>query len=146
MNEAIQGEPADFLNVRIIDVVADRLTARLDGELSYGTCAPALELLTDAIERGESKLVLDLSRLGFCDSAGLRLLVQLEELTGKAGGWLRLAAPPQQMLQILTVTNLHRFLALYPSLHHAVLGTGRLSDETLEADTSLTKAEQKPPD
>jgi anti-sigma B factor antagonist len=126
VSETFQGEPADFLNVRIVEVVDGRLTARLDGELSYATCAPALELLTDAINHGENKLILDLSPLGFCDSAGLRLLVQLAERTGKAGGWLRLAAPTELMLRILTVTNLHERLFIYPTLDHAVRDTDRI--------------------
>jgi anti-anti-sigma factor len=92
------------------------LTAILDGELSHATCAPSLELLTDAIARGENRIVLDLSQLGFCDSAGLRLIVQLHERTTTAGGWLRLAAPTPMMLHILTVTNLNQVLNIYPSV------------------------------
>jgi anti-anti-sigma factor len=133
-SETSQAESADFLHVRMVEVQDGRLTARLEGELSYATCAPALELLTDAIHRGENKLVLDLSILGFCDSAGLRLLVQLEEHTGKAGGWLRLAAPTPLMLRILTVTNLLRMLAVYPSLEQALRDTDRITEDTQGLD------------
>jgi anti-sigma B factor antagonist len=119
MNDNTDSHQADFLNVKIIDVLDGLLTARLDGELSYGTCEPALELLTDAISRGETRIILDLSRLGFCDSAGLRLLIQLHELTAKAGGWLRLAAPAPALQELIDLTNLHRILAIYPAVEDA---------------------------
>ena len=119
-SEDFSGGQADFLHVRIVDVQDGLLTAKLDGELSHATRAPALELLTDAVNRGESKIVLDLSDLGFCDSAGLRLLIQLNERARAAGGWLRLAAPTPSMSRILAMTNLDRVLALYPSVRDAV--------------------------
>jgi len=113
------GDHADFLHVRIVDVVDGMLTAGLDGELRYGTCAPALELLTDAIAHGETRIVLDLSKLGFCDSAGLRLLVQLQERTTTAGGWLRLAGVSSWILQLLAITRLDQEIPIYPSVEDA---------------------------
>ncbi len=125
VSKTSQGEPADFLNVRIADVADGCLTAVLDGELSHATCGPPLELLTDAITRGETKIVLDLSQLGFCDSAGLRLIVQLHQRTAAAGGWLRLAAPAPAVLRVLTVTNLDQVLDIYPTAGEARAGGGR---------------------
>ncbi len=116
------GAHADFLHVRIIDVVDGMLTAGLDGELRYGTCGPALELLTDAIGHGETRIVLDLSRLGFCDSEGLRLLIQLQERTAAAGGWLRLAEPSSWILQLLAISRLDQEIPIYPSVEDAYQG------------------------
>jgi anti-sigma B factor antagonist len=110
---------ADFLHVRIVNVDGGSLTAELDGELSHATSGPALELLTDAINRGETRIVLDLNGLGFCDSAGITFLVHLQQRAADAGGWLRLAAPAPLVRQVLTVTYLDQTVPIYPSADQA---------------------------
>jgi anti-anti-sigma factor len=119
MNEILPGEQADFLNVRIVDAQDGLVTAKLDGELSHATCAPVLELLIDAINRGETRIVLDLRDVGFCDSAGLGLFVQLNKRTTGEGGWLRLAAPTPFMANLLAITNLDRALPVFDSVSQA---------------------------
>jgi anti-anti-sigma factor len=119
MSEIIPGEQADFLHVQIVDVEDGLVTAKLDGELSHATCAPVMELLNDAINRGETRIVLDLRDVGFCDSAGLGLFVQLNKQTTEAGGWLRLAAPTPFMANLLAITNLDQALPIFSSVGQA---------------------------
>ncbi|WP_117212801.1 STAS domain-containing protein [Allorhizocola rhizosphaerae] len=110
MSEAFSDGPSDHLNLRLVERPGGLLEAALVGELSFATSKPPLELLMDAIERGETRLVLDLKELGFCDSAGLHMLVRLHEAAGSAGGWLRLVNVPDQVLRIIKATNLDQLL------------------------------------
>jgi anti-anti-sigma factor len=119
MNEILPGEQADFLHVQIVDAEDGLVTAKLDGELSHATCAPVMELLSDAVNRGETRIVLDLGDLGFCDSAGLGLFVQLNRRTAEKGGWLRLAAPTPFVAKLLAMTNLDRALPIFSSVAQA---------------------------
>jgi anti-sigma B factor antagonist len=110
MSEAFSDGPSDHLNLRLIERPGGQLVAMLSGELTFATAKPPLELLMDAIDRGETKIVLDMDELGFCDSAGLHMLVRLHEATAAADGWLRLVNVPEWALRIIKITNLDHML------------------------------------
>ena len=110
MTEAFADAPSDHLNLRLVEHPDGLLEAAMSGELSFATSKPPLELLMDAIDRGEIRMVLDLSELGFCDSAGLHMLVRLHQAATKAGGWLRLINVPAPVLRIIKATNLDQLL------------------------------------
>jgi anti-sigma B factor antagonist len=77
--------------------------------------------LMDALRDGCTDLVVDLSGVGVVDSAGLGALVFVSKAARRIGGDLRVAAPNEQVAEILEITNLDKFL---------MAGEGALIDAT----------------
>jgi anti-anti-sigma factor len=96
--------------------------ARLTGELDIAS-APALrDQLLSLLRPGSSRLVIDLSRVSFCDASGLAVLVNTGRRARLLGGFLRLAAVSPPAGRVLTITGLHRHLAIFPTVQAAATG------------------------
>src|ERR1700683_1439360 len=111
---------------RVLDLSAQSeggiTIAELAGELDIAN-APALrEELLSFLRPGSSRLVIDLSKVSFCDATGLAALVSTARRAGLLGGFLRLAAVSPQVAQVLEITGLHRHLANFPTVHAASSG------------------------
>jgi len=93
---------------------ADGVTiAELAGELDLAS-APALrEQLRQLLQPGSGRLVLDLSRVSFCDASGLAVLVGMARRARLLGGFLRLAGVSPQTARVLRLTGLHRHLPVF---------------------------------
>ncbi|WP_052441903.1 STAS domain-containing protein [Streptacidiphilus anmyonensis] len=77
----------------------------LSGELDPDT-APALALATSSLtDAGVTRIVVDCSQLGFCDSSGLNVLLKARQQVSDVGGRLILAAPTRQLLRLLELTG-----------------------------------------
>jgi anti-sigma B factor antagonist len=98
----------------------DVTVAELTGELDIGS-APALrEQLRGLLRPGFSRLVLDLSKVTFCDASGLAVLLSTGRHAGQLGGFLRLAAVSPQVGQALNITGLRQHLATFPTVAAAI--------------------------
>ena len=83
--------------------------------------APALrERLIGLLRPGMRLLVLDLSRVPSCDSAGLAVLIGAQRRARLLGIVLRLAAPSPQVAKLLRLTGLDRSLTICPDLSSAL--------------------------
>ena len=78
---------------------------RIVGELTFESAAEAREQLCALIHAGCRHLVIDISRLDFCDSTGLGLLLQLRAQLAEAGGRVELRGEQGQPQRILEVTG-----------------------------------------
>jgi anti-sigma B factor antagonist len=75
------------------------------GELDLAT-APRLETeLERAVSAGATRVVVDLSQVGFLDSTALRMFLALSERADAEGWVLTLAAPSQSVRAILDITG-----------------------------------------
>jgi anti-sigma B factor antagonist len=92
----------------------------LSGEFDITTApavrARALELIAD----GHPDLVADLSGVTFCDSSGLGALVGIWRCAKDADGSLTLAAIPDRLSRLLSVTGMDTFLPAFPSADAAL--------------------------
>lgn len=94
--------------------------AELAGELSMA-CAPGLrEQLHGLLRPGRGRLVLDLSKVIWCDANGLAVLVGAGRRASWLGGYLRLAAVPPPVDRVLHRTGLHRHLDVFPTVQAAL--------------------------
>lgn len=110
MNSALRVEAAD---------TRGRTTAlTVTGELDLNTAEILHRTVADALA-DQRTAILDLTGVTFCDSSGLNTLLRLRRRTQEAGGRLVLAAPPPQMLRLLTVTGARGIFPLYGSLAEA---------------------------
>lgn len=78
---------------------------------------PALNALCDA---GRQRFVLDLSRLEYVGSLGLRALLVLSSRLRPSGGVVALAAASARVEQVLDVTRLNAILRRYPTVDDAI--------------------------
>lgn len=65
-------------------------------------------------------LVLELSGVAFCDSAGLRVLIDAELRARTDGGALRLAAPSQPLVRLFELTGVDGFVSVFPTIEAAL--------------------------
>jgi anti-anti-sigma factor len=84
---------------------AKTAAVRIVGELTFESTAEAGEQLRALIHAGCHHLVVDISRLDFCDSTGLGLLLQLRGQLAELGGRMELRGQQGQPQRILEVTG-----------------------------------------
>lgn len=95
-------------------VEPDITVVRLVGRLTAGRERQALErLIHDLVDRGERKLILDLSGITKIDSAGARLVIQCLFTMRKAAGELRLASSSSTVARLFFLTPLDAVLPIY---------------------------------
>ena len=99
---------------------AARSVVRLRGALDVAA-APALrERLIGLLHPGLRLLVLDLSRVPSCDSAGLAVLIGTQRRARLLGIVVRLAAPSLPVAKLLRLTGLDHSLTICPDLSSAL--------------------------
>ena len=82
--------------------------------------APALkDLVAEHVAAGRDRIVVDLAEVIFIDSSGLGALIAGLKTTRLAGGDLRIAQVPQQVMTVLRLTNLDRVLRAHPTVAEA---------------------------
>ena len=90
--------------------------AELSGELDI-VCAPTLrEQLLGMLRPDANHLVVDLSRVNFCDASGLTVLIGTGRRAELLGGILRLVAPTPPVMLALHTTGLHRQLDIFSTI------------------------------
>jgi anti-anti-sigma factor len=85
-----------------------RLT--LTGELDIATVPRVQEQLDGLLARGARKLKIDLRRLGFVDSSGLRMFIVLNQRARVEGWTLELTRPAPQARRAFQLTGVERSL------------------------------------
>jgi anti-sigma B factor antagonist len=94
--------------------------ASLAGELDVA-CTPVLrEQLLGLLRPRASRLVIDLSRVSFCDASGLAVLVGTGRRARLLGGTLRLAAPAPAVASALRLSGLLRQFDVFPTVVAAI--------------------------
>jgi anti-sigma B factor antagonist len=82
--------------------------------------APALKtLIEETVASGKPRIVIDLTEVAFIDSSGLGALIGGLKATRQAGGDLRIAHVPEQVMTVLRLTNLDRVLRAHASVADA---------------------------
>lgn len=90
--------------------------ASLGGELDVACTAVLRERLAGLLRPRGSELVIDLSKVSFCDSSGLAVLVGTGRRARALGGALRLAAPAPAVASALRLSGLLRQFDVFPTV------------------------------
>lgn len=100
----------------------------LAGECDLNTSRELRDVLTSEVSRGAQRLILDLSELGFMDSAGMQVLMSTHALLNIRDGALTLVSPQPVVARILELTGADQLIPVYDSLgdvQDAGLSAGR---------------------
>jgi anti-anti-sigma factor len=76
--------------------------------------------LQSAVAEGKHKMILDLSRVNYISSAGLRTLADVLTRNTKEGGDLKLVALTPRVLRVLQIIGFHNFFRIYDTIEAAV--------------------------
>ena len=94
--------------------------ARLEGDLDIA-CTPALrECLLSVLGPGVRLLIIDLSRVSFCDVSALAVLIGTQRRARGLGITVRLAALRPQMAKLMRVTGLESHFTICATLDDAL--------------------------
>ncbi|PWI44376.1 metal ABC transporter substrate-binding protein [Streptomyces sp. ICBB 8177] len=103
---------ATLTTARIGSVLVLRLAGELD--LASGT------ILDEASATDASMIVFDLSRLDFCDSTGLNILLRLRLDAERRGIPVHVAAAPRQVARLLEITGAAQIFPMHDSVETAM--------------------------
>ena len=73
-----------------------------------------------AVTEGEHKIVLDLAKVQYINSAGLRTLADVLTKNKKAGGDLKLAAANDKVARVFQTIGFDKFFAMYDTVEAAI--------------------------
>lgn len=102
----------DLAGPLAIDVAHDAgtTTVALGGDLDIATATRLGNVVRGVIAAGHEQVTLDLHALEFCDSTGLRAIVELHQQLEALGGHLELHEPQAAMRKVLELTAMDRLL------------------------------------
>lgn len=89
---------------------------------TYDQLRGALE--TEAV-KGVALLIVDLSGLGFMDSTGVQVLLDIRVMMNDRGGRLALASPRATVARVLNLIGADQLIPVYDSVAEARAGTPR---------------------
>ena len=90
--------------------------AELAGELDIASAPDLRERLLVLLRPTSGRLIIDLSRVSFCDASGLAVLIGTRRRATLLGGFLRLAAVPPEVSRVLRSSGLDRHLPTFPTV------------------------------
>ena len=90
-------------------------------EIDIANAEQLRTVLLEAGRRGNARVVVDMTRTRYCDSAGFSALVAAHKQALAEGGGLRLVIPAgSRVLRIFTMIGLGRFIPRFGSLEQAL--------------------------
>ena len=95
-----------------------QVVVTLSGELDVADAALVATVLTAAAS-GRHQIIVDLTELAFIDSSGLAALVRARRQARNAGLDVLLAAPQQQVRQMLAITRLAEVFSVHACVEDA---------------------------
>ncbi|WP_019546940.1 STAS domain-containing protein [Streptomyces sulphureus] len=93
-----------------------------EGELDHHTAEVLREPLERCVEEGRSRLVVDCSRLEFCDSTGLNVLLGARLKAEAAGGGVHLAGMLPVVARVFEITGATAVFTVHEDLESALAG------------------------
>jgi anti-sigma B factor antagonist len=106
---------------KIRQVEPDVTVVELSGHLNLGNELMSLEATVKrAIQEGVRKLVFDLTKLDYIDSAGIGMLVGCNGQMDRAGGKMRVAGAHGTVAKAFEVVHMDRIMALDADIETAM--------------------------
>lgn len=127
VNGSAQHHTHEDLSIHV-HVVEGSHVFELTGSLDIATSPTVRAALTSASERGDHKLIVDLTKVDFLDSTGLGALIGGQRRAKEFAGEIRVVAKEGQILRLLRITGLLKVFAVYPTLEDALKDGARVGD------------------
>jgi anti-anti-sigma factor len=95
-----------------------------ESRLMYPLLSEFSTVVTQLLAAGEKKVVVDLSEVGYVDSATIGCLMDLYRQASAAGGSLKLSGVQKRVETMLTMTGAQNFIEVHPDELSAVKSFG----------------------
>ncbi|MDQ3346541.1 MAG: STAS domain-containing protein [Acidobacteriota bacterium] len=95
-----------------------------ESRLMYPLLSEFATVVTQLIASGERKVIVELSAVGYVDSATIGCLMDLYRQASAAGGALKLAGVQKRVETMLTMTGAQNFIEVHPDEPSAVKSFG----------------------
>ena len=95
-----------------------------ESRLMYPLLSEFANVVTQLINSGERKVLVDLSTVGYVDSATIGCLMDLYRQASAAGGMLKLAGVQKRVETMLTMTGAQNFIEVHADEPSAVKSFG----------------------
>lgn len=89
------------------------------GRLNMVSARRLKEILTELVDGGTTRIVVDMAETTFLDSSGLGALIAGLKSARQAGGDLRIARPTPAVVSVFKLTNLDKVLRARDSVEDA---------------------------
>ncbi len=94
----------------------------VEGDLDTGTSPEAQETLMGMLEQGAVKMILDMEKMNYISSAGLRVLLMLAKQSGASGGELRICGLNDMAREVFDISGFSSILNIFPTRREAIDG------------------------
>ncbi|MCA9955988.1 MAG: STAS domain-containing protein [Ardenticatenaceae bacterium] len=88
----------------------------VNGRLDANTVSPFMQGIEDQVGAGYGRLVIDLKKVDFLSSAGIKALVQAVQLSRQHGGDVRLANARGRVKYVLNLAGIDSIIKVYPNV------------------------------
>ena len=106
------------------------VVASLSGEIDLSNATEITDALLGGVPNEALGLVIDLSGVSYLDSAGVRMLAELDHRLGWRAQALRIVAPEEsRSRRVLAIAGLERVLSLATSVEAARTGVEESNEE-----------------
>jgi anti-anti-sigma factor len=95
-----------------ISIIEEVVLVRLEGELDVASAPRFERVLSAALEKGASTVMLDLGKLTFLDSTGIHVLVWANRRATDQGSTFVLRSPTRTVLKVLRLTGIDRLMVI----------------------------------
>lgn len=92
----------------------------VSGRVDSNTAPEFERVLKDTLDAGRYQIVLDLEKVDYMSSAGLRALVAALKTARRQGGDVRIANPSSRVAEVLQLAGLTSLFEVYPGQVEAV--------------------------
>lgn len=90
-----------------------------DGRLNMVSAPKLRELVSQVIDSGSNRVVVNLAKVSFMDSSGLGALIGCLKAARQSGGDLRIAIVQPQVRMVLELTSMDKILKPHDSVEEA---------------------------
>ena len=105
---------------RMHHVEPDISVMELTGQLTLGNRLMEVEhVIKQHIEKGSKKLVLDMAKLTFLDSAGIGMVMLCSGTIQQAGGRMLIVGAEGKVRRVLELTHIHEVIGMHSELASA---------------------------
>jgi anti-sigma B factor antagonist len=88
------------------------MVLELSGEVDAATSQDLGKTLKDMLDQGCHRIVIDISKMTFISSAGIRTLLYSHREADQLGGALRLVAPTDQVQRVFEITGVSELIKI----------------------------------